>query len=114
MLCKSSHYFTLNPAPQWKSTMIVQAHRKSISCLEVLGDVVVTGSSESMIKVWHIKDGSYLIFTLRSDENNPNNKDVLEEAQSIPLRSKYPLSVDIATLPGSSGEIAHKIIVLHA
>ncbi|KAI0269264.1 WD40 repeat-like protein [Gloeopeniophorella convolvens] len=75
---------------KWASSQTLQAHEKAISALCVLanGDCIVTGSSDSSLKVWKV-----------GEQGN------LEEVQSIPLNGRYPLSIDLANLPQSSALI---------
>lgn len=41
-----------NDVEQWKAHRTVQAHSESISCLYVKGEYLVTGSSDSCVKIW--------------------------------------------------------------
>ncbi|KAF9263471.1 WD40 repeat-like protein [Marasmius fiardii PR-910] len=69
---------------QWKSTKL-QAHQKSICSLSVLDDCLVTGSSDSFVKIWKLPPGL----------GEP------VEVQTILLSGRYPLSLSLALLPES-------------
>ncbi|KAH9844010.1 WD40 repeat-like protein, partial [Rhodofomes roseus] len=71
----------------WKSTYTVRAHEKPISALAVHGTLLVTGASDSTVKIWRIKQNG------------------LEETQTINIRGKYPLSLAVTTLPGTQATI---------
>jgi len=43
-----------NDLEQWKPHHTIQAHSESISCLYVKGEHLVTGSSDSCVKIWKI------------------------------------------------------------
>lgn len=43
---------------QWKNTANIQAHLKAISTLCVQGNRVITGSSDSCIKIWSFVEGN--------------------------------------------------------
>lgn len=43
-----------NDIGQWKAYRTFQAHSKSISCLYVKGEHLVTGSSDSCVKIWKV------------------------------------------------------------
>ena len=43
-----------NVIGQWKAHRTIQAHSKSISCLYVKGEHLVTGSSDSCVKFWKV------------------------------------------------------------
>lgn len=45
-----------NDIGQWKALRIIQAHSISISCLYVKGEHLVTGSSDSCVKVWKVTE----------------------------------------------------------
>ncbi|KAI6034199.1 WD40-repeat-containing domain protein [Pisolithus microcarpus] len=64
-----------------------EAHSKPISALAVCDNVVATGSSDSSVKIWNLKQES---------EN-----DELDECQTISLSGRYPLAVAMTTLPKS-------------
>lgn len=52
---------------QWKAHHTIQAHSESISCLFVKGEHLITGSSDSCVKIWKVavedKSGFYLNLT---------------------------------------------------
>jgi elongator complex protein 2 len=43
-----------NDIKQWKAHCTIQAHSESISCLFVEGEYLVTGSSDSCVKIWKV------------------------------------------------------------
>ncbi|TFY83850.1 hypothetical protein EWM64_g171 [Hericium alpestre] len=71
-------------ANQWTSVRTLQAHRKAISALAVHPETrrVVTGASDATVKVWDF-DG----------------EDGLTEVEVVSLKNRYPLSIEVATLP---------------
>ncbi|EIM88259.1 WD40 repeat-like protein [Stereum hirsutum FP-91666 SS1] len=73
---------------KFKSTLNVQAHSKSISALGYHEGCLVTGASDSSIKVWQL---------------GPD--DDLKEVQTISLKNKYPLSVELDFLPGTKARV---------
>ncbi|KAG6337364.1 hypothetical protein ID866_1737 [Astraeus odoratus] len=75
----------------WRCTLTSEAHKQPISALTALDDVLVTGSSDSSIKVWNIKHGEMEV--------------VLEESQTIPLQGRYPLAIAATTMPKSKAII---------
>ncbi|KAI6105643.1 WD40-repeat-containing domain protein [Pisolithus sp. B1] len=72
---------------RWSCTVTVEAHSKPISALAVCGNLVATGSSDSSVKIWSIKQES--------------EKDELDECQTISLSGRYPLAIVMTTLPQS-------------
>ncbi|PSR73684.1 hypothetical protein PHLCEN_2v10603 [Hermanssonia centrifuga] len=72
---------------QWVNTVTVSAHSAAISTLAVCGDVLVTGASDSFVKIWKL--------TCKPEQ------DELIESQSISLKGKFPLALQLATLPRS-------------
>ncbi|KAH8118457.1 WD40 repeat-like protein [Phellopilus nigrolimitatus] len=78
---------------KWVSTGVLHAHKKAISALCVFGDCVATGSSDATITVW------------RHIPSTENMKDELQEVQRIDLKGRYPLDIQIATLPESDNVI---------
>ncbi|KAK1224413.1 Elongator subunit elp2 [Marasmius sp. AFHP31] len=72
----------------WKSSKF-QAHQKAICSMTVLDDRLVTGSSDSQVKIWKLSPG---IGTSNSEA---------VESQMIPLSGRYPLSLSLAALPRS-------------
>jgi len=83
---------------QYSSTSI-QAHKGSISALGVptgtgsLDGHVLTGGSDGLIKLWDLSAGK------------PEIK------QTIDLKGKLPLDLQVASLPGSSGTSCHRLIL---
>ncbi|EPT02855.1 hypothetical protein FOMPIDRAFT_1159982 [Fomitopsis schrenkii] len=77
--------------PPWRTTCAKQAHEKSISALAVQGTLLITGSSDSRVKIWRV------------DTNDET--DSLTETQVINLKQRYPLSLAIATLPDTQATI---------
>ncbi|KAI6003932.1 WD40-repeat-containing domain protein [Pisolithus albus] len=76
---------------RWSCTVSFEAHSKPISALAVCDNVLATGSSDSSVKIWNIKQGS--------------EKDELDECQTIDLSGRYPLAVAMSTLPKSRATI---------
>ncbi|KAI0728765.1 WD40 repeat-like protein [Fomitopsis betulina] len=75
----------------WSTTCVKQAHEKSISALAVQGMLLITGSSDSRVKIWRIE--------------TDHETDSLTETQVIDLKQRYPLSLAIATLPDTQATI---------
>ncbi|KAL4081815.1 WD40-repeat-containing domain protein [Scleroderma yunnanense] len=74
----------------WEDAWAVQAHQQSISTLTSFSDLLVTGSSDSSVKIWDIQQGE---------------KGHLEQIQTIQLQGRYPLAVAMTTLPQSQATI---------
>lgn len=76
----------LNSDGKWTSVLSVQAHSKAVSalCANLQAGYLVTGASDSTVKVW-----------------DHSTKDELQEVQSIALNGRYPLSLELANLPQS-------------
>ncbi|KAH9062064.1 WD40 repeat-like protein [Lactarius vividus] len=74
----------------WAPSMSVQAHTKAISvlCVKTEAGCLVTGSSDSLLKVWKLGEQDYL-----------------QETEAITLKGRYPLSIALAKLPQSSALI---------
>lgn len=92
---------------QWTAIFSTKAHGKAISALAIYGDLVITGGSDSLVKVWKINSCSdkgrigyrcMMCCVLRFP-------DELSEVQTINLKNRYPLSIDVARLPRSQGKI---------
>ncbi|KAI0699397.1 WD40 repeat-like protein [Cytidiella melzeri] len=79
-----------NKAEKWTSVFSKTAHSKAISAIAVHGDLIVTGASDSLVKIWQLV-------------SSPENE--IAEVQIIHLRNRYPLSVDVTTLPRSNALI---------
>ncbi|KAH8999389.1 WD40 repeat-like protein, partial [Lactarius akahatsu] len=77
-----------NSTSGWVPSMSVQAHTKAISVLCVNAGCLVTGSSDSLLKVWKFGE-----------------QDDLQETGTITLKGRYPLSIGLAKLPQSSALI---------
>ena len=43
---------------QWAVVSSVTAHKKAISALAVYDDLVVTGASDSLVKIWRVSTSS--------------------------------------------------------
>ncbi|KIJ56528.1 hypothetical protein M422DRAFT_22691 [Sphaerobolus stellatus SS14] len=74
----------------WKLVFTKQTHElnKPISTLAVSGCIIVTGSSDSTVKIWRI--------------NNSNNEGVgLEHVQTLNLKGRFPLDVRLVSFPDS-------------
>ncbi|KAH9482449.1 Elongator complex protein 2 [Psilocybe cubensis] len=76
---------------EWTLTSTDQAHSASISTLSVQGARIVTGSSDSSIKIWKYTQGV--------------DKDDIIESQTIQLKGKYPLISSMAYLPQTNVSI---------
>lgn len=76
---------------EWRTTAIVQAHQKAISVLREFDNFLLTGSSDSSIKIWEVQRGDV--------------DDEVKEFQTISLQGWYPLSMAIAFLPSSEAII---------
>ncbi|KIK97989.1 hypothetical protein PAXRUDRAFT_806166 [Paxillus rubicundulus Ve08.2h10] len=76
---------------KWRSTITLPAHQQPISALVVSEGLLVTGSSDSSVKIWNIID--------------ERESQKIEEAQVISLRGRYPLALAVATLPHSQAVI---------
>ncbi|OCH94238.1 WD40 repeat-like protein [Obba rivulosa] len=76
---------------QWDTTCVTKAHEKSVSTVAVHGEVVITGASDSTVKAW-----KYI---------SSNEADELKEVQTISLKGRYPLSLSVASLPGTQATI---------
>jgi elongator complex protein 2 len=80
---------------QYSSTSI-QAHKGSISALGApsgsgpLAGHILTGGSDGLIKLWDLST------------SKPEVK------QTIDLKGKLPLDLQVASLPGSSGALYHR------
>ncbi|KIJ20201.1 hypothetical protein PAXINDRAFT_160820 [Paxillus involutus ATCC 200175] len=75
----------------WRSTATIPAHQQPVSALAVSEGLLVTGSSDSSVKIWNIID------------ERESHK--LEEAQVISLQGRYPLALAVTTLPYSQAII---------
>ncbi|KAG6872799.1 hypothetical protein C0995_006528 [Termitomyces sp. Mi166 len=71
----------------WNFTGKVQAHEKGVSCLCVLDDLVVTGSSDASVKIWRVESGANGI------------------GMTISLGGRYPLALALTHLPDSKALI---------
>lgn len=76
---------------RWMCTVAIQAHSRPISALAVCDNLVATGSSDSSVKTWNIRQGA--------------ERDEFEERQTISLSGRYPLAVVMTTLPHSKAII---------
>ena len=56
---------------KWVHALAVQAHRESISALTSFNDLLVTGSSDSSVKIWKIEQGEKGLTTLLSKAGDP-------------------------------------------
>ena len=43
---------------QWAVVFSVTAHKKAISALAVYDDLIVTGASDSLVKIWRVNTSS--------------------------------------------------------
>ncbi|KAF8138550.1 WD40-repeat-containing domain protein [Boletus edulis] len=76
---------------QWRNTATVHAHPQPISAISGLGSLLVTGSSDSSVKIWTITDGQDSL--------------KVEMFQVISLQGKYPLALALTTLPRSQAAV---------
>ncbi|KAG1874502.1 WD40-repeat-containing domain protein [Suillus subalutaceus] len=76
---------------EWRTTAIVQAHKKAISVLREFDHFLLTGSSDSSIKIWDVQRGDV--------------DDEVKEFQTISLQGWYPLSIATGFLPSSEAII---------
>jgi elongator complex protein 2 len=87
----------------------IQAHAKPISAISLFRNILVTGASDSVVKIWAISrdDKGVCLAQTACDKALPNRLyqgASLEEKQSISLKKRYPLTLALAVLPHSSGE----------
>ncbi|KAH9978071.1 WD40-repeat-containing domain protein [Lactifluus volemus] len=75
---------------QWSAPLKVQAHTKAVSalCVDEEAGCIVSGGSDSKLKVWKIAE-----------------QDDLQEVETIFLKGRYPLSMGLAELPQSGALI---------
>ncbi|EJD01322.1 WD40 repeat-like protein [Fomitiporia mediterranea MF3/22] len=78
---------------KWSCTRVEQAHPNGISALAVHGDYVITGSSDATIVIWKH------VFTPE------DAKDEFQGIQKIGLKGRFPLDIQMTSLPGSDGVI---------
>ncbi|TDL29335.1 WD40 repeat-like protein [Rickenella mellea] len=71
---------------KWNSTLSLKAHSKALSALASLENCIVTGSSDATVRIW----------TRYGTGSN------LTEVQSIDLKGKFALDIQLAHLPGST------------
>jgi hypothetical protein len=65
----------------------------------------MTGSSDSLLKVWKFGEQGVHHHSLSTFELFPIKPvDDLQEIETIALKGRYPLSIGLAKLPQSSGE----------
>lgn len=65
----------------------------------------MTGSSDSLLKVWKIgEQGVHHHSLLTLNSFRIKIADDLQEIETITLKGRYPLSIGLAKLPQSSGE----------
>ncbi|KAI0347302.1 WD40 repeat-like protein [Trametopsis cervina] len=77
-----------NKDQKWLKVTSIQAHSKAITAIAVYGETIVTGASDSLAKIWKV---------------TPNGE--ISELQTINLKNRYPLSIDISRLPCSQALI---------
>ncbi|KAF8842300.1 WD40 repeat-like protein [Paxillus ammoniavirescens] len=88
---KGAVWFWRKFEKQWRSTATIPAHQQPVSALVVSEGLLVTGSSDSSVKIWNI-----------TDERESHK---VEEAQVISLQGRYPLALAVTTLPHSQAII---------
>ncbi|KAI0028203.1 WD40 repeat-like protein, partial [Vararia minispora EC-137] len=76
---------------KWDVLCSFGAHRKSISSLayHAPSHCLITGSSDATVRAWACSDGFK----------------ILDELQTLSLNGRYPLSIALETLPGSSAVV---------
>ncbi|KAL5487931.1 ELP2_1 [Sanghuangporus weigelae] len=74
---------------KWSTVSAWQAHTKSITALAVHEDYIITGSSDAIVIVW------------KRVSLPGEKKDRFEEIQRIDMKGRYPLDIQIASLPKS-------------
>ncbi|KAL5530306.1 ELP2_1 [Sanghuangporus sanghuang] len=84
-----SCFFSADDRGFWSTVGAWQAHTKSIMALTVHEGYIVTGSSDATVIVW--KRVSF----------PEEKKDRFEEIQRINMKGRYPLDIQIASLPKS-------------
>lgn len=93
---------------QYEPVLSISAHNAAISALAVHENLLVTGSSDSLVKIWKIRVvddvGTRLVLCLIQIINIYLDK--LEEVQTIALEGKYAVSLALATLPQSKGNLS--------
>lgn len=75
---------------QWRLALKKRAHEKAISTLTVFERLIITGASDSLVKVWTLSSG------IDTD---------ITEMQAIPFKKRYPLTVAVTRLPNSEALI---------
>ncbi|KAI0301821.1 WD40 repeat-like protein [Multifurca ochricompacta] len=80
----------LRASCKWALSLSVQAHTKAITalCAHTEAGCIITGGSDSLLKVWKIGE-----------------QDDLEEVETILLKGRFPLAMELAKLPQSSALI---------
>ncbi|KAG0709563.1 WD40-repeat-containing domain protein [Suillus ampliporus] len=76
---------------EWRTTAIMQVHRQAVSVLRAFDKFLLTGSSDSSIKIWEVQRGDVI--------------DEVNEFQTISLQGWYPLSLALSFLPSSEAII---------
>ncbi|TCD71349.1 hypothetical protein EIP91_011120 [Steccherinum ochraceum] len=69
---------------EWTSHSVIAAHKSAISSLAVTDTWIVSGASDSQVKTWRV------------------TQDTLQPAGCLSLGGRYPLSLELTTLPKSS------------
>ncbi|RXW25233.1 hypothetical protein EST38_g579 [Candolleomyces aberdarensis] len=72
----------------WIKVCAIKAHSKPVSAITIFGNIVATGASDSVVKLWDIRQKDEDVF--------------LEERQAISLGKRYPLSLALGELPQAS------------
>lgn len=84
---------------QWKTTVKLQGHQHGVSAIDALGDTIVTGSSDSTLKIWKHNPRDL------ANSSDSNSEVFLLPVQEISVGKRFPLVVSLAALPGTSGKI---------
>ncbi|KAG8869257.1 hypothetical protein FRB98_002739 [Tulasnella sp. 332] len=72
---------------KWKISSQIEAHSAPISALCVFQDIIVSGASDAKLKIWKSRDGG------------------LVSSQTIDLKGRYPLDVEMSRLPQSTAPV---------
>ncbi|KAF9006442.1 WD40 repeat-like protein [Cyathus striatus] len=95
VLCSADETGTLlcwrKVGSEWNPTVNIKAHTTSISALCVHDNAIITGSSDTCVKVW--------------DFFHVDGSDTIQERQTIALKGKYPLAIALTHLPGTNVSI---------
>ena len=90
---------------QWVPSPSFQAHTKSISalCSHAQAGCIVTGSSDSLLKVWKLGEQGVHHFYPTLNTSRIRLVDDLQEVEAIGMKGRYPLCLALAKLPQADG-----------